>query len=310
MPVRNFTDDQLPALLDLVEVGNDWGDKGRELGRQTFKAMLAQPGLAPEDNCLLLEETGEKAGRLQGFCLIFPELPIGRAVLELKVAPGLAGGSQERELVRRAVGRARDLGAGVVHLCQPNPSPSADSLREQGFSVVRNYWDMVWRQDSLPSAALPDGFTVRPFQPGDARLLTEVQNAAFAGSWGFCPNTVEQIEHRSSMANTSHRGIPFLYHGEQIAGYCWTFLSPVGGAIRGIIGMIGVAPDYRGRGISHSILLAGMEFLRSLDVADIGLQVDGDNTPAVRLYTSVGFRKAGELQWFELGLSPDTTPER
>ena len=67
--------------------------------------------------------------------------------------------------------------------------------------------------------------------------------------------------------------------------------------------MIGVVPDYRGRGISRTILLASMDYLRSLDVADIGLQVDGSNTPATRLYTSVGFEKVGELHWFELVLS-------
>jgi ribosomal protein S18 acetylase RimI-like enzyme len=88
-----------------------------------------------------------------------------------------------------------------------------------------------------------------------------------------------------------------------MAGYCWTCLAPVKGAIRGIISMIGVVPDYRGRGISQSILMAGMEFLRSLDVADIGLQVDGDNAPALRLYTSFGFQKVAELHWFERGLS-------
>jgi mycothiol synthase len=105
------------------------------------------------------------------------------------------------------------------------------------------------------------------------------------------------------MANTSPQGIIFLNHGDTTTGYCWTCLSSVNGSIRGVIGMIGVSPDYRGRGISSGILLAGMEYLRSLDVADIRLEVDGSNTPAVRLYTSVGFEKAGELHWFERGLS-------
>ena len=162
---------------------------------------------------------------------------------------------------------------------------------------------MVWRQDSLPVTPVPDGFNVRPFQAGDAALLAEVQNSAFAASWGFSPNTPEQIEYRSSMANTSHQGILFLVRGENIAGYCWTCMVPVKGNIRGVIGMIGVVPDFRGQGISHSILLAGMHYLRTLNVSEIGLEVDGSNTPGVRLYTSVGFQKVGERHWFELELS-------
>ena len=63
--------------------------------------------------------------------------------------------------------------------------------------------------------------------------------------------------------------------------------------------MIGLIPDYRGKGLSRSILVAGMESLRSQNVADIGLQVDSSNTPGVRLYTSIGFQKVGELNWLE-----------
>ena len=67
--------------------------------------------------------------------------------------------------------------------------------------------------------------------------------------------------------------------------------------------MIGVVPDYRGKGVSRTVLYAGMEALRSLDVADIRLQVDETNHPAISLYESVGFEKAGERYWFERGIS-------
>ncbi len=306
MQVRNFTSGQLPALLDFVEQCNLWGNRGRELGRQTFREVLGQPGLAPTNNCFLLNE----GGRVRGFCLVIPELPIDRTVLELEVAPGLAGSTAERELVCQAVHRARELGARIAHLCLPNPSPRSRLLAEEGFSTIRTYWEMVWRQETLPAAALPEGFTVRPYRPGDAPVLTEVQNAAFDGSWGFCPNTVEQIGYRAAMVHIPREGILFLCHGEKTAGYCWTCLAPVEGAIRGVIGMIGLVPAYRGQGVSRCVLVAGMEFLRSLDVADIRLQVDGSNDPAIRLYTAVGFEKASERHWFERGFSSGTTPHR
>jgi mycothiol synthase len=306
LQVSNFSSDRLPALLDFVEGRSAWGDRGRALGRRTFQQILGQPGLSPTDNCFLLEE----GDRVRGFCLVVPETPIGRAVLELEVEPKLAGSVHQEELVRRAVGRVRELGVQVVHTCLPGPSSQASLLRDEGFSLIRIYWDLVWSGEALPNSAVPDEFRIRPFQPGDAAALTEVQNAAFGDSWGFCPNTVEQIEYRSLMVNIPQQGIMFLRHGEKTAGYCWTCLAPVDGSIRGVIGMIGVVPEYRGRGISRYILLAGMEFLLSLDVAAIGLQVDQDNAPAIRLYASVGFEKAGERHWFERGVSPDATPNR
>ena len=306
MQVSNFSGDRLPALLDFVEKGSTWGDRGRALGRQTFQQKLGQPGLSPTDNCFLIED----GDQVDGFCLVVPEIPIGRAVLEMEVAPELIGGAHHEELVRRAVGRAGEIGARVFHSCLPNPSPQAGLLQAEGFTLVRTYWDLVWSEEALPNSALPNGFTVHSFQPGDAAELTETQNAAFGGSWGFCPNTVEQIEYRSTMVNVPQQGILFLHNGERTAGYCWTCLAPVDGAIRGVIGMIGVVPEYRGRGISRHILLAGMEFLRSLNVASIGLEVDQTNAPAIRLYNAVGFKKAGERYWFERGVSPAATPNR
>jgi mycothiol synthase len=300
LPVRNFTWKDLPAVLDFIGKVQAQDEHGRRLRRQNFKELLGQPGLAPEENCLLLEEEGQ----ILGACLIFPELLISRAVLGLDIDPRAANTSLERELVRQVVERSRDLGVQVAHICLGQNSPRSQLLKEEGFSLARVYWDMVWREDRVPLADPPDGFTIRSFQPGDAPALTEIQNAAFTGSWGFSPNTEEEIEYRSSMGNTSFPGILFLLNGEKIAGYCWTFMAPANGKTRGIIGMIGVAPDYRGRGVSQPILLAGMEYLKSIGVEDIGLHVDGDNTPAISLYLSVGFKKVGELHWYEFRFRP------
>ena len=295
MPLRNYTGDQLPALLDFVEASNNWGNRHRELGRRIFQDKLGQPGLSPQENCLLLEEDG----RIQGYVLVFPEPPIGRAVLELEST----GGSQELELIHWGVRRAKDLGAELVHLCLPEGLPKAETLKSEGFAMTRRYWSMICRRQDLPETAMPDGFSVRQFQHSDLAALTDIQNAAFEGSWGFSPNTLEQIRYRTGLADTSPEGILLLEHGDETAGYCWTNLIPVDGEVRGVIGMIGLSPDYRGQGIGGVILLAGMKYLQSLDTADVRLEVDESNAPARRLYTWAGFEKVRELHWFELGSS-------
>ena len=299
MPIVNFTGSRMTDLLGFIESQHSWNPQSRELGLSTFQESLGVPGLSPHDNCFLLEEDG----RIHGFSLIFPELPIGRSVIEMGIDRDLEGGPQELGLIRRSVDRARELGAKVAHICVASDSSRAKMLEAEGFSHVRVYWDMVWSQDRLQDQDVPSGFSVRSYQPGDTASLTAAQNSACEGSWGFCPNTVDQIEYRSQMPNTSNQGIIILNNGDKTAGYCWTCLSPMQENVRGVIGMIGVVPDYRGQGISRTILLASMEHLKSLDVADIGLQVDGSNTPATRLYTSVGFEKVGEFHWFELELS-------
>jgi mycothiol synthase len=234
-------------------------------------------------------------------------------VLGVDVAPRLAGGLLEAKLLRRGVARARELGARVAHLCLGSPSPRRALAEKEGFALARVYWDLEWlrpstqgRCDQLPPAGpLPAGYFLRRFQPGDAPLLTQVQNAAFGDEWGFCPNTVAQIEYRTAMSNTCHDGIWLLCDAAapgKAAGYCWTFLGPVDGGIRGVIGMIGVAPEHRGRGLSRALLHAGMGSLLDAGVDHIGLHVDRSNAAALALYQAAGFQKTGELDWFEAGL--------
>jgi len=161
---------------------------------------------------------------------------------------------------------------------------------------------MLWIMDELAELELPKGYSVRSFQTGDTPLLTQVQNDAFTGNWGFCPNTEEQIEYRTQMPNTSKDGILFLIEGNIPAGYCWAMMVPAENGVRGVIGMIAVVPDYRGKGVSRHILQAGMKHLRSIGLAEIGLDVDGNNAPAVGLYESTGFKTMGERHWFERAL--------
>ena len=295
MPVRKFIWQDLRALLDFIGTVQAQNEQDRKVCQKGFQENLKQPDLYPEENCLLLE-TG---GQILGCCLIFPEPLINRAVLALDVSTQIEGSALEEELVQHALTRARALNAKVAHICLGQDSPRSNLLQRSGFHLERVYWDMQWMGDRLTAADTPAGFTVRHFKPGDSATLAQVQNAAFTGSWGFCPNTVEQIEYRSSMSNTSHQGILFLHNQDELAGYCWTCVAPSKGKTKGIIGMIGIAPSHRGRGVSKPVLVAGMEYLLSIHVDEIGLHVDGNNTPAIRLYTSVGFEKVGELHWYE-----------
>ena len=48
-----------------------------------------------------------------------------------------------------------------------------------------------------------------------------------------------------------------------------------------MIGMIGVVPDYQGKGVGRHILRAGMKHQRSIGLTEIGLEVVGNNNPAL-----------------------------
>ena len=133
-------------------------------------------------------------------------------------------------------------------------------------------------------------------QKGDTSLLIQLQNDAFTGSWGFSPNTEEQIEHRTHMPNTSKAGLLFLFAGENPAGLP---LDGDGAGQQRRARYDRRGSPIQGEGLSRHIMQAGMKHLRSVGLAEIGLEVEGNNDPAARLYISTGLKILGERHWFE-----------
>ena len=297
--IRNFTWNDLASLRGLINRVHAADGDERTIDDLFLREWLTQPGYTPLNDCWLVEEDDE----VRGYAILYPELPIGRTVLELGVAPSYRGSQIEGGMVRQGLARAQELGARVLHICTPQKSFLAGVLEKEGLSLTRCYWMMHWEGKGVPSPQPPPGFAITTFREGDAERLTQVQNDAFEGSWGFCINTVEQIEYRTRLSINHLERIFFLNQNDKSAGYCWTHLigdpkSPVG-----IIGMIGVTPAYRGQSLSRPILLAGMEYLYSAGVKYIKLDVDGENAAAIGLYRSVGFEKVAEDHWFEARVS-------
>lgn len=296
MDVRKFTWADLPKLTDLMGLANP-----SEEGLRTQDLLaedLGRPGLLPEDNCTLFEEGGE----LIAASLIHPESAIGRAVLEMWLHPAHIEPSLQGDLVRTARSHAGSMGSRVLHVCVSPHGPWPALLQKEGLAKVRTYWLMRWQEPDLPPAESPEWLNLGRYLPGDAEELTGIQNAAFGGHWGFCPNTSEEIAYRAEMSISPHDGILLLRSDSATVGYCWTCTLGDAPHSIGVISMIGIDPAYRGKGLSKPVLLAGMEYLRSQEVIYIQLDVDSENTPAVKLYSSIGFKVVEELHWFEASL--------
>ncbi len=296
MDVRKFTWADLPQLTHLIGLANssDEGFRTEDL----LAEDLGRPGLLPEDNCTLFDSDDE----LVAASLIHPELPIGRAVLEMWLHPGHIEPSLQSALVQTGIAYAGSMGSRVLHVCVSPHGPWPLLLQNEGLAKVRTYWLMRWQEPELAPVELPEALSLGRYLPGNAEELTGIQNAAFGGHWGFCPNTSEEIAYRAEMSISPHDGILLLRSDAATVGYCWTCTLGDAPHSIGVISMIGIDPAFRGKGLSKPVLLAGMEYLRSQDVKYIQLDVDSENTPAVKLYSSIGFKVVEELHWFEASL--------
>lgn len=294
--IRHYTDEDLPALLDFaLRQLESRDDSVAAIWRSILVDTLRLPGREPQRDCILLFE----GSTLRGFCLIFPETSGHRSVLNIDTDPSAGGTEEYRALVRAGVRQTGAAGAAVAHIMLAPPHTRAVSLDAEGFAMARSYWDMTWSGEPLPDVDLPRGYHIRPFSKRDVSALTAAHNAAFAESWQFSPDTEAMVAHRAQMANTTNEGIRLLFYGGELAGYCWTLLVSDGQSRHGVIGSMGLTPGFRGKGVSKLLLRSGMAYLVSAGADRIRLEVDAENTPAVRLYRSMGFAKTAELRWYE-----------
>ena len=85
----------------------------------------------------------------------------------------------------------------------------------------------------------------------------------------------------------------------------WLISGPFGyvGTIQGVtdrgpigaIQNVGVAPEFRGRGLGQALVFKTLEGFRSAGLRRAFLEVTAENSSAVRLYRSVGFRRSKTL---------------
>lgn len=142
-------------------------------------------------------------------------------------------------------------------------------------------------------AGSADGVQLRPFVVGkDEPVWLAVNNAAFG--WHTEQGDWDLATLRSRMNEPWFDPAGFLLHERdgRLAAFCWTKVHPHGrdGGTTGEIYVIAVHPDFHGLGLGRALTVAGLQWLAASGSNFAMLYVEADNTSAVRLYDSLGFR--------------------
>ena len=138
----------------------------------------------------------------------------------------------------------------------------------------------------LPEVAVPAGYTIRTYQPGDRAAWCRLINDAIGGEY-----TEARLEQEMSGApGLEPADLFFGVSGEVVVGTAWARHARHGPGRVGYVHMVAVAPEHRGRGVGRALVVSVLHRLREVGLAGAMLETDDVRLAAIRLYLALGFR--------------------
>ncbi|HYH92363.1 MAG TPA: GNAT family N-acetyltransferase [Candidatus Saccharimonadales bacterium] len=225
---------------------------------------------------------------------------------DLTVLPSARRRGHGRRLVAVALEVARERGQPELQLYVPPHLPASERFAE---AVGLRYRSSLWQfqlapERDVPPPVFPPDVTVRTFDLDLDRELaawTTFMHAAFEGHPTPMNWTPSVIAHVHSMPDFDPAGILVVrpVHGpdEPVAFARVELLEQdqPAGARLGDVGLIGVLPEWRRRGLGRELLRWGVGELRRRGAGRIELSVEALNDRATRLYQAHGFEPA--IEW-------------
>ena len=156
----------------------------------------------------------------------------------------------------------------------------------------------------LPVAHLPAGFVLRGGVYGEElEKYQELHRAVFDGiGMG--------LDYHQSPAYEPDLDVIAVDAAGAFAAFCLCELTGVadnsGEYTVGEIGVIGTRPTHQGRGLGRALLLTGMHRLKERGATSVFLETEQAETPALRLFTSLGFQRVSTWRWMTKEIAPLT----
>lgn len=148
-----------------------------------------------------------------------------------------------------------------------------------------------------PEPRLREGVSLRTFVPGqDEDDVVRVNARAF--DWHPEQGALIADDLRADERRSWFDGNGFFLAEEkgEVIGFHWTKIHEAtperfDGERVGEVYVVGVDPAAQGGGLGRALTLAGLRYLASRGLRQIILYVEGDNAPALAVYTKLGFTR-------------------
>ncbi|MEU7159518.1 mycothiol synthase [Streptomyces chrestomyceticus] len=282
-----LTPDAAAAALALIEqaAATDGQSAVSEQGRLQLRGgrregvrhlLLYVPG-GPDD----------EGGVLAGYAQLEDTDPVEAPAAELVVHPSYRGHGHGRAL---GTGLLEQSGRRLRVWAHGGHSAARHLAQTLGMTLFRELRQMRRPLSGLELAepVLPEGVSVRTFQPGtDDAAWLEANAAAFAHHPEQGSLTQRDLDDRKAEPWFDPKGFFLAERDGRLVGFHWTKIHAAEGL--GEVYVVGVRPDAQGGGLGKALTAIGLRHLAGQGVPTAMLYVDADNVPAVTVYERLGF---------------------
>ena len=158
------------------------------------------------------------------------------------------------------------------------------------MDVIRDYIDVRMSRENLdgvPDCALPTGYSIRWYRPGDKDVWRRIQS--LADEYSRITLGLFEEEFGTDAKVLSERQC-FLCDSENNAiGTASAWFDNLDGQFFGRVHWVAITPEHQGKGLAKPLLAAVCNRLRSLGHNKTYLTTQTCRIPAINLYTKFGF---------------------
>jgi len=235
-------------------------------------------------------------------------------VLTFQVHPQARGSGLEAQMLAWAIEgaqeqvRRRGRTFSLWCRCHEYETERRTFLEGAGFSPLQaRDLRLVRSLDTpLPVLHLPAGFVLRSGVHGEElEQYQDLHQAVFEGiSMG--------LDYHHSPAYEPDLDLIAVDAVGTFAALCLCELHQVadstGEYTVGEIGVIGTRPTHQRQRLGHALLLTSIHRLKEHGATSVYLETEQAETPALRLFTSLGFQRVSAWQWMMMEIAPLTDP--
>ncbi|MEX0684208.1 MAG: mycothiol synthase [Dehalococcoidia bacterium] len=305
--ITRLEGEQIEDLEDLIEATTA-ADGHEPVGEHKFLRLKHGDDLA-------IGVLAYEGDRLVGYAhtLTFGTGEERRVSCEMTVHPDFRRHGIGRTLLTHVVKHAESQGARRLDVWSYNDSVAGRAMAEAfHLEETRRLLHMHRHPGPPPLPDKPAGASIRTFRPGeDAEMWLHLNNRVFAGHPENGNWTLEDFQVRARQPWFSPDDLLILEIDGKPAGFHWLKVRDRTGEGRvGEVYIIGIAPEYHGRGLGRYLVAEGLTHLSQRGVDAVAVYVDQANERAVALYWSFEFHHHHVDVLYSMPLSAASAEER